>query len=166
MIIEYRLANLTDLKEIVELVKNAIVDMEKNHILQWDELYPTREDFTEDIKHENLYVGICEGKIAVIFVLNQQSDEAYRNGKWLYPEREYYVIHRLCVNPLFQNKGVGKQTMQFIEKRLRSKNIQAIRLDVFSKNPYALNLYKNLGYSQAGCADWRKGRFYLMEKYI
>lgn len=166
MFIEYRLADLTDLNEIIVLVKNSIISMEKDNILQWDELYPTGEDFKEDIKHENLYVGLCEGKIAVIFVLNQKSDEEYRNGKWLYPDREYFVIHRFCVNPLFQNKGVGKQTLQFIEKKLRSKGIQAIRLDAFSQNPYALKLYKNLGYSQVGCADWRKGRFYLMEKYI
>lgn len=166
MMIEYRLANLTDLNEVMELVNHSIINMEKNNILQWDELYPIREDFIEDIEHENLYVGLCEGKIAVIFVLNKQSDEAYRNGKWLFPDREYYVIHRLCVSPLFQNKGVGKQAMQFIERTLRRKNIQAIRLDVFSQNPYALKLYKNLGYSQVGGADWRKGRFYLMEKYI
>lgn len=166
MMIEYRLANLDDLNEIITLAHDSIVTMEKNSIFQWDEVYPAREDFAKDIKQESLYVGLCKGKIAVIFALNQKSDEAYKNGKWLYPNREYYVIHRLCVNPLFQNKGVGKQTMQFIEKKLRDINIQAIRLDVFSQNPYALSLYKNLGYSQVGCADWRKGRFYLMEKYI
>lgn len=166
MMIEYRLANLTDLNEIIVLVDHSIINMGKNNILQWDELYPTREDFTEDIEQESLFVGLCEGKIVVIFVLNQQSDEAYRNGKWLYPDREYYVIHRLCVNPLFQNKGVGKQTMQYIEKELKSKNIQAIRLDVFSQNPYAIKLYKDLGYFKVGHADWRKGLFYLMEKYI
>ena len=166
MMIEYRLADQSDLNEIVALVNNAISNMVKNNILQWDELYPAKEDFGEDIKQESLYVGLCERKIAVIFVLNQQSEEEYKNGKWLYPDREYYVIHRFCVNPLFQNKGVGKQTMEFIEKKLRSINIPAIRLDVFSQNPYALRLYRDMGYSQVGHADWRKGRFYLMEKYI
>ena len=164
--IKYRLANGTDLNEIMALIHNSIISMEENNILQWDEYYPTREDFTQDIMQKSLYVGLYEDKIAVLFVLNRQSDRAYNNGKWLYPNREYYVIHRFCVNPLYQNQGVGRRTMRFIENMLKNRNIPAIRLDVFSQNPYALRLYQNLGYSQVGYADWRKGRFYLMEKYI
>lgn len=56
--------------------------------------------------------------------------------------------------------------MQFIERKLKKLNIKAIRLDVFSQNPYAINLYTHMGYSKVGYADWRKGRFYLMEKYL
>ncbi|MDE5781539.1 MAG: GNAT family N-acetyltransferase, partial [Lachnospiraceae bacterium] len=78
----------------------------------------------------------------------------------------YYIIHRLCVNPLYQNKGIGRKTMQYIEKILRDRDVQAIRLDVFSKNSYAIKLYEHMGYSKVGLANWRKGEFYLMEKYI
>lgn len=56
--------------------------------------------------------------------------------------------------------------MKHIEAELRQCNIEAIRLDVFSENPYALKLYQNMGFIKTGHADWRKGRFYLMEKYI
>lgn len=166
MNVKYRLALLEDIDGIMELIKNAVIEMERNNIFQWDELYPAREDFIEDIKHNSLYIGLCEGKTAVVFALNRQCDEAYKSGKWLYPNREYYIVHRLCVNCFFQNKGVGKQTMQFIERELKAKNIQAIRLDAFSENPYALRLYTHMGYSKVGDAYWRKGRFYLMEKYL
>lgn len=166
MNIEYRLARFDDVNEIMILIKNSIIAMERNNIFQWDELYPTSEDFAEDMNNDSLYVGLYEGKIAVVFALNQQSDEEYKSGKWLYPNREYYILHRLCVNCFFQNKGVGKQTMQFIEKKLKAQNIQAVRLDVFSQNPYALSLYSHMGYCKVGHADWRKGRFYLMEKYL
>lgn len=166
MDIEYRLGRLDDLNEIINLVKNAIIFMEKNYIFQWDERYPARGDFADDINQDSLYVGLSEGKIAVVFTLNQQSEEEYKNGKWLHPGREYCILHRFCVNCFFQNKGVGKQTMHFIESHLKAQNIQAVRLDVFSKNPYALRLYTHMGYSQVGYADWRKGRFYLMEKYL
>lgn len=56
--------------------------------------------------------------------------------------------------------------MQYIEKEVSSMGFQAIRLDAFTENPFALKLYDNLGYSRVGYADWRKGRFYLMEKYL
>lgn len=166
MNIEYRLARFDDVNEIMILIKNSIIAMERNNIFQWDELYPVSGDFVEDIRQDSLYIGIYEGKIAVVFALNRQSDEEYINGKWLYPDREYYIIHRLCVNCLFQNKGVGKQTMQFIEEKLKAKDIKAIRLDVFSQNPCALRLYAHMGYCKVGDVDWRKGRFYLMEKYL
>lgn len=166
MQITYRLARPEDLEEICNLVQNAINNMIAQNILQWDELYPTKEDFRQDILKNQLYVGIVECQIAVIYVLNQESDEAYKNGKWKDESKPYYVIHRLCVNPTCQNKGVAKITIQHIEKELLSMGIAAIRLDAFTENPYSLKLYDKLGFSKVGYADWRKGRFYLMEKYL
>ncbi len=166
MKIEYQSATPNNLNEIMLLVKNAILTMENNHIHQWDEIYPTAEDFAEDIRQGCLYIGISEGKIAVVFALNQLCDEAYQYGSWQYPDREFYVVHRLCVNPLFQHQGVAKQTMLFIEEKLRAEGIAAVRLDAFSNNPSALKLYSHMGYSRTGYAHWRKGRFYLLEKYL
>lgn len=166
MKIEYQSATPNNLNKIMLLVKNAILTMERNHIHQWDEIYPTAEDFAEDIRQGCLYIGISEGAIAVVFALNQLCDEAYQYGSWQYPDREFYVVHRLCVNPLFQHQGVAKLTMLFIEEKLRAEGIAAVRLDAFSNNPSALKLYSHMGYSRTGYAHWRKGRFYLFEKYL
>lgn len=163
---KYRLAKEEDLERICEFVRNAIVTMEKHNIFQWDDLYPIREDFLEDIKKGELFVGLLEDDIAVIYTLNGESDEEYQNGKWKNPDCEYRVIHRLCVNPKYQNQGLAKATLLHIEEELRKRNVGAIRLDVFSQNPFALALYTNNGYEQTGFVDWRKGRFYLMEKYL
>lgn len=162
----YRLGNLNDLDEIEELICNAIKEMKNQGIEQWGELYPIREDFEEDIKKKQLFVGLVEGEIAVIYTLNKEFDEAYKSGKWKQPEKTYCVIHRLCVNPKFQNKKVAKQAMGQIEETVRAEGIQAIRLDVYSLNPYALRLYDKCGYTKVGEVKWRKGIFYLMEKYL
>ena len=166
MQIEYRFAKAEDLNEIEILIQNAVQKMEAENIHQWDEIYPTVEDFASDINEGNLYAGTIDGKIAVVFALNQESDEQYANGKWQFPEKEYFVIHRLCVNPEFQNRGVAKNTMTEIENILLKKNVHAIRLDVFSENPYSLKLYAKCGYTKTGETEWRKGKFYLMEKYF
>ena len=42
----------------------------------------------------------------------------------------------------------------------------SVRLDVYSENPYALRLYQGNGYMKRGYADWRKGRFFMMEKQL
>lgn len=166
MQISFRKAEMADLGEVYRLVKDAAAHMEEHNIMQWDELYPTREDLLTDIEKNQLTVGVVEGTIVVIYVLNQESEAEYENGNWQQPDEPYYVIHRLCVRPAFQNKGIGRQTLLQIEKTLRDSSIHAIRLDVFTQNPFALRLYERLGYEKTGYADWRKGRFLLMEKYI
>ena len=166
MDIYYRIASFGDLQEICNLVKAAIDTMEKNNIFQWDDLYPTVKDFEDDINKNQLYVGILDKHIAVVYVLNQKCDKEYKNGNWKYADKPFCVIHRLCVNPIFQNKGIANYTMKHIENQVLSLGIKAVRLDVFSKNPFAIKLYNNLGYVRVGNVNWRKGKFYLMEKYL
>lgn len=166
MEIKYRKSVKEDISEIMTLVTEAESEMERNGINQWDELYPTEADFSEDISKGELYAGTIDGKIAVVYAINQSCDEEYKNGKWQYPEKPFMVLHRLCVSPEFQRMGVAARTVQHIENQLREQEIGAIRLDVFSENPYAVRLYEKLGFKENGTADWRKGKFLLMEKYI
>ena len=70
------------------------------------------------------------------------------------------------ITPSFQNCGVAKRVMAYVEKQVLLWGGQSIRLDVFSENPYALKLYEACGYNPVGEANWRKGKFYLMEKYL
>ena len=166
MKLKYRKATQNDIEEICRIAHTAINVMEQNNIFQWDDLYPAKEDFQEDVDENQLYVGLVNDQIAVVYALNQKCDEEYENGKWKYKDEPFYIVHRLCVNPAFQNKGIAKSTLLYIEKQLTEIDIHVIRLDVFSNNPFALRLYHSLGYSEVGYADWRKGRFFLMEKFF
>lgn len=162
----YRLAEESDIEAICGLIKAAVSNMEEQQIFQWDDIYPAKEDFLDDIHKQQLYIGLLDGEAAVVYTVNKESDREYENGKWNYPDCEYRIIHRLCVNPAYQNRGIAKSTLAHIEQELRKSNIEAVRLDAFSENPFALSLYFNAGYEKVGFADWRKGRFYLMEKRL
>ena len=166
MNIDFRMGEMEDLKEIGMLVQQSIAHMIQCNINQWDDLYPSEEDFRIDIEKNQLFVGTIDGEIAVVYVLNQECDEAYENGEWEYKDPTFYVIHRVCVKPSFQNCGVAKRVMAYVEKQVLLWGGQSIRLDVFSENPYALKLYEACGYNRVGEANWRKGKFYLMEKYL
>ena len=169
---KFNLATESDIDEICALVKSAISNMDRNDIFQWDEIYPTREDFLSDIKSGNLYTGITKNaettgeKIAVVFALNKCQDEAYKSANWTYNGEDFCVIHRLCVNPEFQNQGIAKTTLKYIEEKLKNSGKKSIQLDVFTQNPFALRLYEKAGFHQTGTADWRKGKFLLMEKIL
>jgi ribosomal protein S18 acetylase RimI-like enzyme len=155
-----------DIQEIFEAFSEGIKEMIANGIYQWDEVYPGIEDLENDLECEELYVGKSEGNIGVVYVLNKDYDDQYQNGKWVLETEEFMVIHRLCVHPKFQNHGFGKKTLLHIEETLKSQGIQSIRLDAYTLNPYALRMYNSLGYSVVGEADFRKGKFYLMEKIL
>ena len=157
MKIEYRKALKSDIEAISSLVAAAIAQMERNGIFQWDEFYPAKEDFLSDIENGWLYTGCENGGLCVVYAVNKECDEQYKNGRWKYPAAEFRVIHRLCVHPKHQNRGIARQTLAQVEE---------IRLDVYSENPFALALYQKNGYEKTGTADWLKGKFFLMEKYL
>ncbi len=160
----YRLGKIEDLDEIERLIKDAISLMREQGIEQWDEVYPAREDFAKDIEQGYLYVADKEDKMAAIYVISEECDAAYMNGQW--ENEKPCIIHRLCVSADCQNEGIGKKVLKHIENQLVDMGYDSVRLDVFSENPYALKLYDKNGYTKRGYADWRKGRFYLMEKSI
>ena len=162
----YSKATKEQIKEVFSVFSAAINNMENQEIHQWDEIYPDQAIIAEDITKNQMYIGMIDGKIAVCFVLSEECDEEYKNGKWQWPDSKFCVIHRLCVNPQFQNQGIATQTMEYIEELCKKAGYDSIRLDCFTENPYSLKLYDKAGYSVVGYANWRKGRFELREKLI
>ncbi len=162
----YRLAALNDLDTICSLVSEVIKQMENKGIYQWDSLYPAKEDFYIDINKKNLYIAEDGHKFAAIYVINQEYENEYNKCKWNNSDETACIIHRLCVAPGFQNKGIGKQVLKHIEEQAAELSYTSVRLDVYTQNPYALKLYLHSGYEERGFADWRKGRFMLMEKTL
>ena len=164
--IKFRKANKDDLQNVFHIIQLAIQDMNNKDIYQWDEIYPDKRTLLQDINKNELYIGFVDDKLVCAFVMNEECNKDYNNGKWEGKDLTFKIIHRLCVNPEFQNKGIGTATVNYIEEQVKSKNGKSIRLDVFSKNPQAIHLYEKSGYKKVGETDWRKGRFYLMEKIL
>ena len=183
----FRPAGKADLPEITALIRAAVDAMEAQGIFQWDSIYPSEAVFLDDAEKGQLFAVVdaaakgaaakdaaarnvtaerTGGAIAAVYVVNCECDEQYRNADWKNPEGSFRVIHRLCVHPKYQHRGLGKEILDHIEADLRRQGVQAIRLDAFSRNPYALALYRDQGYTMTGTADWRKGRFFLMEKLL
>ena len=162
----YSKADKTQTEEVFSVFSAAIQNMELQGIHQWDEIYPDKPTIADDITRNQMYIGKIDNRIAVCFVLSEEYDEEYKNGRWQHPDSRFCVIHRLCVNPEFQNKGIASETMKYIENLCKSAGYDSIRLDCFTENPYSRRLYDKTGYSVVGYANWRKGRFELREKKI
>lgn len=166
MYINFRSAKESDAKAVLDIFNRAAQKMTEQGIDQWDELYPDISDVTNDVSEGCMFVGEHDGQIVSVYTLNRKWDLEYKNGLWKYPSDSCAVIHRLCVDPRFQHSGIGKLTIQHIEKTATYEGLKSLRLDVFSKNPYAIGLYQKLNFNIVGFADFIKGKFYLMEKKI
>ncbi len=162
--VRYRLATTDDLTEICNMIEAAKQLMSDQGIEQWDDIYPVCEDFEEDIKKETMYVVMKDTQLAAIYVISEECDDEYLKCEW--ENKKPCIIHRFCVAPSFQNSGIGTTVLSHIEEQLMEAGYDSVRLDVFTRNPYALRLYEKNGYVKRGYADWRKGRFLLMEKTL
>lgn len=159
-------AKIESLPRIVSIYKNAVQAMNDNNIFQWDELYPDVSILKKDILAGDMLTGVENETIVSAVVLSKDFDAQYLNGKWSYLGENFIIIHRLCVDPAYQNRKIGTNTLLLAEALAKNNNIKSIRLDAFSQNPSALRLYENLGYKKAGRVSWRTGEFYLYEKMI
>ena len=162
----FSLAQMKDLAEILRLFRAATAQMDATGVYQWDEIYPDEGILGEDIARGNMTIGTIDGRIAVTFMLDFCEDSDYESAAWRYKEQDICVLHRLCVHPDFQGQGVARRTMDYLENEARARGIQTIRLDAFSQNPTALHLYESHGYQKAGEISYRKGLFYLYEKKL
>lgn len=55
-------------------------------------------------------------------------------------------IDEFYIDPVYQGKGIGKQTIQFLEKSCILLNIQALHLEVARENTSAQGFYQRVGF--------------------
>ena len=166
MELEFRRAGTDDLDALVALYGAAAQDMREKGIDQWDEYYPDREILAEDVESGDMTLGLLDGRLACAWVVNREYEPEYELGAWEHTEGDFCVLHRLCVNPQLQGRGLARQAMARMEKNARDQGFDSVRLDVFSQNLHAQRLYERLGYRRTGEVRFRKGIFYLMEKKL
>ncbi len=163
---EFSLADQSDLPELYGLFRAATARMDESGIPQWDEIYPDRSILQSDITNGQMQVCRIDHQIAVAFMLDFCKRGEYEPADWLYDEPEFAVLHRLCVHPSFQGRGLAREALAYIDQSASKLGYRTIRLDVFSQNPIALRLYESNGYRKAGEISYRKGLFYLYEKKL
>lgn len=140
-----------DIIEIMNIIKEAIKDMETRGIRQWDDLYVS-------VNEINLIQGII--------VLNEHQDTAYKAIKWKYNLGRQLILHRLCIHPLYQGKGIARMLIKFAEDFGSDRKYESIRLDAFIPNIRACRMYEKLGYDKKEIVTLRKGDFYCYEKKL
>jgi len=145
-----RLAKKIEIPRILAITKACAKDMIRQNILQWNEDYPSKNAFENDIKRNELYVFISDDIIIGCMVLTPSMDTEYIPINWLTVNDNNLYIHRLAIHPNNQGKGFAQILMDFAEQHAIHNNYISIRLDTFSKNVRNQKFYEIRGFKRLG----------------
>ena len=145
-----RYAKTEDLDKIMKIVKETVKEMNENGNFQWDETYPNREVFLNDIKEEALYAIVNENdEVIGIGAANFESFEEYDDLEWK-SGKDDYVIHRLAVDNVYRSTGAAALLMENIENEIMKKGKCFMKTDTNSKNIKAQRFFEKMGYKFVG----------------
>lgn len=156
-----------DIKNIMKIIEETIVEMHLYGNYQWDENYPQEKDFINDIQKGDLFAYEREGKLVGFVCINQVEPAEYRGLNWSFNE-EFLVIHRMAVKPSVRKTGIGTELMKFADRLALENNIRYIKTDTNSVNAKMNALFKKCGYNFVGEISFlgKEKPFYCYEKII
>ncbi|HRX16501.1 MAG TPA: GNAT family N-acetyltransferase [Spirochaetota bacterium] len=111
-----------------------------------------------------MYGYFVNDRLCAVQVINTVQEDEYLQVGWTYTDNNPLVLHRLCVSPEYQNRGIARKMILFAENYAEENNYRTIRFDAFMENPISVNIYRKMGYNVAGTVRFRKGDFFCFEK--
>jgi len=141
-----RLAQKSDLDRVLQITRLCAREMESRKVFQWNEHYPDRQSFVNDINNNELYVYCIQDMVIGCVSICAFMDEVYSKVSWKTDGKNSVYIHRLAVDPKHQKQGIGSKLMDFAENESKLSGVESIRLDTFSQNIVNQNFYEKRGY--------------------
>lgn len=140
--------------DAVDLIYKNIHEVEGlSDFTGWEKnVYPVRETAEKAIERDDLFVSEYDGKIVAAAIINQIQVDVYADCDWEFTagDNAVMVLHTLVVDPAFAGKGIGREFVAYYEQYAKDNGCIVLRMDTNKKNTPARNLYKKLGYREAG----------------
>lgn len=115
----------------------------------WEhDIYPLKEDITQAINSDELYIGIKDGKIASSIIINNTKYDGYENLNWNVEakDNEIYYIHLVAVNQDYKKQGLAKNMLNYAFDLAKKNSIKSIRLSIHMNNIAIEPVYTKLGF--------------------
>ncbi|MFD0863277.1 GNAT family N-acetyltransferase [Sungkyunkwania multivorans] len=164
-----RAAKLQDIAYILTITKACASAMIEKNIYQWNEHYPSKQAFENDLDRGELFVIENDQEILGCITISTYMDVEYEPIQWLTEDNQNVYIHRLAIEPKYQGKGYAQELMDFAEDFASEKGFSSIRLDTFSQNQRNQRFYEQRGYQRLGNVYFPKQSehpFFCYEKIL
>lgn len=159
---DLRLAEKSDLPQLITMYEKTIDHMNKSNIRIWDEIYPCGF-FQDDIENKNLYLLTEDHDIVAAFALCESND-GEDHLKWKDVKEKALYIDRLGVNVNYLRQGIGGLMLKSAIELAKQKDAKYLRLFVVDVNKPAINLYLKSGFKHVdGIYEERIDDFVLRE---
>lgn len=147
---EIKQASSYDLIDVLFLLKQCTLDMNKKGFKQWNNANPGPEIIKEDIEKGTLFIFKDSGMSKGMFNLSDEIPEEYNQIKWKVNSDKIIYIKRFAIHPLWQDSDIRERMMKFAEQYAKEKNYKGIRLDVFDSYPADEKFFKDRQYEHVG----------------
>ncbi|MED1201632.1 GNAT family N-acetyltransferase [Heyndrickxia acidicola] len=139
MELQFKKATEIEIKEIYEFA--GINRKEATNYYSEDNKQKMIEAYQHSAKYNAYFICLMNGNILIGWV---QIDKAidFLSGK------EIGWINDVYVKAQYRGRGYSKLLMEEALKEYRNKGYSAVRLNVYSHNQKAMNLYKRMGFKE------------------
>ncbi|MGP7815938.1 GNAT family N-acetyltransferase [Niallia sp. 01092] len=161
-----RQGQLSDLPIIMDFVEKTVDIMSNEGNDQWTSTYPQEDDFKKDIENNNLFIAVKDDRPVGSITIDNKNGENYEHINWTYAEKNFFVIHRLAVDPEIRGGGIASELLAFAEVYAIEHDIYYLKTDTYSLNDKAQNLFVKNGYNKVGTTHFegKENPFYCYDK--
>ena len=150
---EHRLAAVSDIDRIMEIIGDAQRFLKFNGVDQWQNGYPTREIFEKDIEQGACHVFLADGAVAGVISVFFGEEESYNevtDGKWLTDDAPYTVFHRAAVGDEYRGMGIASRMLSYAETLALEHGCISMRGDTHRENKAMRGLLRKRGFTHCG----------------
>lgn len=117
--------------EVLQLYKDASINLKLQGVDQWQNNYPNQTTLENDMKNNESFVIIHQGKVIASCSISTQNEQTYTiiEGNWLNNE-PYIVLHRIVVS--IKHKGSGLLFLNYVKEHF--PHFHNIRIDTHEHN--------------------------------
>jgi ribosomal protein S18 acetylase RimI-like enzyme len=174
--ISLRKATVSDIDSVLSIALKLVEVLNSIGNYQWNEYYPLKDHFQEDVKNGELFIAYEEDKqlpegsknndsceiLGFVAITTEQSPE-YTDLDWMNNFSVAIVPHRIGVSPSAQGKGVAQLLMSHAEVIARERKIPCIRVDTHVLNQPMQHIFTKLDYSYIGNIFMSDGHYERLE---
>lgn len=113
-----------------------------------DEIDQIEKDSFKEPWSKEAYEKEIHNPLATYLVITQEDEVVAYGGFWKIIDQG--DINNIAVKKEYRNMGFGKMLMEALIEKAKEQKIKAITLEVRVTNKSAINLYKKLGFKEAG----------------
>lgn len=149
---ELRKSIVSDVENIMVIIRQAQVSLKERGVNQWQNGYPNEDTIIGDISRGESYVLVKNGEVIATTMITFEEDTFYEkiyDGEWL-NDGKYATIHRIAVCDEYKGLGISSQIILQTEELCRQNNIPSIKIDTHKENIPMRKVIEKNGFKYCG----------------